>query len=177
MEVVGIMIEDVASLSRRVQYMEDVDALRTAWHRFMSLFDRGGAHAEIAAMFAEDAVFESCGSDNGDRAWHGRASIESGFLRVVSPVRPSDDERVHSGHHGTTHEVRVDGDAGLVEGRFLELTGRGPGTVLAVAGTHTIFFRREGRGWLIRHLVIRIDFCSQLDVVEPRTAFLGKPPS
>jgi hypothetical protein len=168
--------EDVASLSRRIRRLEDVEAIRSLWFRYMSLFDRGGAHVEIASMFTENAVLESRGSDNGDRAWSGRAEIEAGFLRVVSPARAVEEARVHSNHHGTTNEVVVDGDDARLDGCFFEMTGRGAGTLLAVAGTHELALRRTGGRWSIARLVIRIGFCAQFDTVEPRTAHLGKPP-
>ena len=76
-------------------------------------------------MFTEDAVFESRGADSPDRALSGRESIVADFLQVVTPERPTSDERVYLGHQGTTYQVEVDGDDAQLRGRFFELTGRG----------------------------------------------------
>lgn len=164
------------SLAERVQRLEDIEAIRTLWHSYMLLYDRGGAHEELGRMFTEDAILEARGADSGDRYWRGRAAIETDFFRRVSPLRPADDQRVYSGHHGTTCDIEVAADSARLVGRFFEMTGRGQGTLLAISGTHTLQCRRESTGWVIQSLTIEITFCAQLDTVEPRTAFLGKPP-
>jgi hypothetical protein len=164
------------SVEERVRLMEDAEQIRALWHRYMLLFDRGGAASEIGCMFTEHAVFESRGADSPDRALQGRESIVADFLQVVTPDRPTPDERLYSGHQGTTYQVDVNGDDAQLRGRFFELTGRGKGNLLAIGGFHTLSLRREPSGWLISRLCIDITFCAQFDTVEPRTAFLGKPP-
>lgn len=171
------MTGDSQSLEERVQRLEDTDSLRALWHSYMLLYDRGGAREELGDMFSDDAIFEARGADSGDRAWRGRDVIEREFFERVSPPRPADDDRVYSGHHGTTCEVEVSGDTAVLAGRFFELTGRGSGTLLAIGGTHTLRFRRAASRWMIESFVLQITFCAQLDTVEPRTAFLGKPPA
>jgi hypothetical protein len=171
-----IVTEAHGSSDERLRRLEDAEAIRALWHRYLFLFDLGGAHQELGRMFTEDAVLESRGADSGDRAWQGRSSIESEFFRVVSPARPEPDDRVYSGHQGTTFEVDLEGNTARLRGRFFEMTGRGAGTLLAVGGTHTLDLRRGPAGWLIEHLTIQITFCAQFDTVDPRTAFLGKPP-
>ena len=165
------------SVEERLRRTEDAEQIRALWHRYMLLFDQGGAAEEIGSMFTEDAVFESRGADSPDRALSGRESIVADFLQVVSPERPTSDERVYSGHQGTTYQVEVDGDDAQLRGRFFELTGRGEGTLLIVGGFHTLALRRKPSGWRISRLCIDITFCAQIDAVEPRTAFLGKPPA
>lgn len=166
-----------ADLGDRLRRLEDAEEVRRLWHRYLFLFDRGGAHQEIAGLFSEDAVFESRGADGPDRLLRGRASIDSDFLQVVSPPRPANDDRVYSGHQGTLCELEIEGDSARLLGRFFEMTGRGPGQMLAVGGTHSLELRREAIGWRVSRMVMQLTFCAQLDTVVPRTAFLGKPPS
>jgi hypothetical protein len=51
-----------------------------------------------------------------------RDSVVADFLTVASPPRASDDDRVYSGHQETTYEIRLDGDAAVLYGRFFEMT-------------------------------------------------------
>jgi len=169
--------EAPAGLEERLRRLEDNEEIRSLWHRYLLLFDRGGAHGEIAEMFTEDAVFETHGADGPDRVLRGRASIDRDFLRVVSPPRPENDGRVYSGHQGTLCEIVIERDSARLLGRFFEMTGRGPGRLLAVGGTHALDLRREPGGWRVAGLVMQLTFCAQFDTVEPRTAFLGKPPA
>ncbi|WP_376707654.1 nuclear transport factor 2 family protein [Nocardioides alcanivorans] len=165
------------NLEDRIRRLEDAEEIRCLWHRYLLLFDRGGAHQDIAELFTEDAVFETRGADGPDRFLRGRNSIVNDFLRIVSPPRPLKDDRVYSGHQGTLCEMEIHRDSARLLGRFLEMTGRGPGTMLAVGGTHSLDLRREALGWRVAGLVMQLTFCVQLDTVDPRTAFLGKPPS
>ena len=152
------MDESIRSLEERLRRTEDAEQIRALWHRYMLLFDRGGAAAEIGSMFTDHAVFESRGADGPDRALRGRESIVAEFFEVVTPERPTFDERVYSGHQGTTCQVEVDGDEAQLRGRFFELTGRGKGTLLTVGGFHTLALRREPSGWRISRLCILANF-------------------
>jgi hypothetical protein len=139
----------------------------------MFLYDTGGQFEELALLFSDDAILESVGGDNGYRSYNGRNSIVDDFFRITTPARPADDQRVFSGHQGTTFQLSLGGDRAELTGRFFEMTGRGQGTLLAVGGKHQIQLRRESGTWLISRLTIEITYCSQFETVDPRTAFLG----
>jgi hypothetical protein len=39
----------------RLRRIEDTEAIRAQWHRYMLLYDQGGAHAELEKLFTEEA--------------------------------------------------------------------------------------------------------------------------
>ena len=117
-------MSSVDSVEERLRRTEDAEQIRALWHRYMLLFDQGGAADEIGSMFTEDAVFESRGADSPDRALSGRESIVADFLQVVTPERPTSDERVYSGRQEIVRS-RSTGDDAQLRGGFFELTGAG----------------------------------------------------
>jgi len=78
--------------------------------------------------------------------------------------------------HGRTHHAAAPGLDHWLTALVASVLGGVPGP-FSVGGIHALTFRRHAADWPIGQLTIQLTFCAQFDTVEPRTAFLGKPPT
>ena len=90
---------DVADLARRIQVLEDIEALKTLKYRYADACDRGYDADALADLFTEDAIWD--GGLFG--RYEGREAIRQFFQGVSSDI-------VFAMHYMMNPIVEVDGD-------------------------------------------------------------------
>ena len=95
----GNLAETVAELQKRVRHLEDVDALRNLKAEYAAACDDNYDPDRLAALFVEDATWESQGMGRHE----GREAIRE-FFRSISG------HFVFALHYGLNPQIEVDGD-------------------------------------------------------------------
>ena len=93
------LAQAVAELQRRVRHLEDVDALRNLKAEYAAACDDNYDADRLAALFVEDATWESEGMGR----YQGREAIRE-FFRGISG------HFVFALHYGLNPQIEVDGD-------------------------------------------------------------------
>jgi hypothetical protein len=136
---------NIDQLAARVQVLEDIEAIRRLKARYADLCDRGYPPDEIAALFAEDAVW-----DGGVFGRHvGRAAIRDFFARAS-------DQIPFALHYVTNPIIEVAGDRATGVWHLFQACTfadeAGPQPVWGGARYHEEYVRDDGawRFWRLR---------------------------
>jgi hypothetical protein len=143
---------DLEALARRVQALEDVEAIRQAMYRYWRCLDEKRSDAELRECFTEDVV-----ADYGMPGW--RASGREKLLRFLTPERRPGMQLSHAGHNPEIELL----DERSARGRFrlhdwVALEGR---TTQRGFGVYEMEFAKEGGRWRIRRLVLHYQYREQ----------------
>ena len=167
----AITATDIEELARRVQRLEDIEAVRRTWHDYMAFLD-SRSWEELADVFTKDGAVEMIGLDASrrgggtpgtirDGSYRGRRSIIDDFYNVgARSVRPPV-RRPASGHFGNNLRVDLDGDQATTSAYFWEIVPGGERHILLV-GTYQHRMRREPDRWRIAYLRITITMVGHL---------------
>jgi ketosteroid isomerase-like protein len=132
--------ERLAALERRLQALEDVEALRNLKARYAALCDAGYDADGIAALFTEDGVWES----KGVGPFVGREAIR-GFFRGASSIYS------FAIHYALNGRIEVSGDSARAQYySFMPCTLAGTGRAMWRAGTDDEEYRRVDGLWMYR---------------------------
>ncbi len=93
------LAEAVAELQKRVRHLKDIDALRNLKAEYAAACDDNYDADRLAALFADDATWESAGLGR----YEGREAIRE-FFRGISG------HFVFALHYGLNPQIEVDGD-------------------------------------------------------------------
>jgi hypothetical protein len=152
------MAEAIEALAARVRALEDVEAIRALKARYAELVDarygRGGVRptaeverlaGEIAALFAEDAVWD--GGALG--TCEGRAAIRA---RMAEPTLS------FSRHYFVSPRIALDGDRARATWELLAPCTSRDGRALWMAGSEDDEYARVGGVWLHTRMKLRVHF-------------------
>jgi ketosteroid isomerase-like protein len=152
------MSDVIQDLVERVQRLEDLEAIQSAWRDYLFALDSADYEA-LADVFTEDGVVEMVGLDSyqpgQDRSYHGREEIINDFyVPVIDVVARLDLGQYYTGHHGTNMEIDLQGDEATTLAYFFEILGN----TQMLIGTYQHRFRREADRWRIAYLRIAIRY-------------------
>jgi ketosteroid isomerase-like protein len=133
-----------SSLEARIRRLEDIEALKQLKHRYCTLCDDGYVADPLAALFAEDAVWD--GGPLG--RFEGREAIRAFFAGCSKVVS-------FAIHHVTNPVIEVDGDRATGDWLLWEpiVFARGERAVWMAARYHDRY-RRIGGEWRFEHVAI-----------------------
>ena len=163
---------DVRELTRRVQRLEDIEAVRRTWHDYMAFLD-SRRWEELADVFTEDGAVEMIGLDASrpgggtpgtirDGIYRGRRSIIDDFYNVGARSGRPVIRRPASGHFGNNLRVDLDGDEATTSAYFWEIVPGGGENHTLLIGTYQHRMRREPDRWRIKYLRITITMVGHL---------------
>lgn len=134
------LAEALAELQKRVRHLEDVDALRNLKAEYAAACDDNYDADRLAALFVEDATWESEGMGR----YQGREAIRE-FFRGISG------HFVFALHYGLNPQIEVDGDTARARWYlFMPCTVGDTGEAVWRAGLdEEEYVRVEGR-WMYR---------------------------
>ena len=143
---------DLEALARRVQALEDVEAVKKAMYRYWRCLDDKRSDGELRECFTEDVV-----ADYGMPGW--RASGREKLLVFLTPERRPGMQLSHAGHNAEIDLV----DATTARGRFrlhdwVALDGR---TTQRGFGYYDMEFAKQGGVWRIRRLALHYQYREQ----------------
>jgi ketosteroid isomerase-like protein len=156
----------IQTLEQRVQRLEDLEAIQSAWRDYLFALDSHDYEA-LADVFTEDGAVEMVGLDSyqpgQDRTYHGRESIIDEFYRpVVDEVAAPHKGNFYTGHHGTNMEIELEGDEATTLAYFFEILGN----TQMLIGTYQHRFVREPDRWRIAYLRIAIRYRAVIEAQE-----------
>jgi hypothetical protein len=160
------MSDDMHDLLERVQRLEDLEAVRSAWRDYLFALDSADWDS-LANVFTEDGVVEMVGLDSyqpgQDRTYHGRESIINEFyVPVIDATAAPEKGMYYTGHHGTNMEIDLQGDEATTLAYFFEILGN----TQMLIGTYQHRFRRDPDRWRIAYLRIAIRYRAQIQATE-----------
>lgn len=167
----GDLAATVAELTRRLQRLEDREAVRDTWLDYCHRLDAFDFDA-LADVFADDARLEMDGLGPGlDGTYQGRHSIVDDFYRrtgAPDPDRP-DALRHMTGHLSTNMEIDLQGDEATTLAYFFEIVDDS----LVLIGTYQHRMRRHPDRWRFAFLRISVRYRARLEVGTVKGQLLG----
>jgi hypothetical protein len=163
--------EDLAELARRVQRLEDLEAVRASWLDYCHCLDAGD-HEALGDVFTEDADLELVGlAPSLDGAYHGRRSIIDDFYRKTeatssAPVVGG----LQTGHLSTNLQITLDGDQATTLAYFFEIVDDN----LVLIGTYQHRMRRDADRWRFARLHISVRFRARIEASQLDGRSLGE---
>jgi hypothetical protein len=155
------MAEDITDLAARLRRLEDLDAIRTTWHAYMTAVDARLVEG-YGELFTPDALVELRNLEpmmTGDGVYRGRAEIVE-RRRSSSFPPPSS---ASSGHYGTNLEVDLIGpDEALAFSYFFSITLDS----FISAGTYQQRLVRTGERWQIDHLRVTVTYRARVQAAD-----------
>ena len=172
------MDADIQALAARLQRLEDLEAVRTAWRDYCIQLDRGEM-ATLGDVFTEDAVLEIDGLDSlggkVDGTYRGRGAIIGDFYSQVATRAALARGGFSTGHLSTNMQIELDGDEAVTLGYFFEIVAND----LVLIGAYQHRMRREADRWRIAFKRIAVRYKARIEArdVTGQTlrAVLAKP--
>ncbi|MGE0417993.1 MAG: nuclear transport factor 2 family protein [Acetobacteraceae bacterium] len=131
----------VEQIERRLQALEDAEAIRNLKARYAALCDDNYNADGIAALFTEDAVWESPSLGR----YEGREAIR-GFFRGAGGIFS------FAIHYSLNGQIQVDGDTAQAQWYlFMPCTVARDNQALWRAGIDHETYRRVGGTWMFSH--------------------------
>lgn len=160
------MQTDGQDLARRVQRLEDLEAIRNRWYDYIFALDSADWPA-LADVFTEDATLEMVGLDavqpGSDRSYHGRTSILEEFYKPVIEANCVPEQgKYYTGHHGTNMKIDLEGDRASTLAYFFEILGNSS----VLIGTYQHRLVRESDAWRFAFLRIAIRYGATVEVSD-----------
>ncbi len=151
------MDNSLEALTRRVQHLEDLEAIRDTWRDYCARLDAED-WTGLADVFTEDGVVEMVGlaafAPQFDGRYQGRETIIGDFYKpVIAGI-----EGPLSGHLSTNMQIDLQGDEATTLAYFFEIVGEGQ----VLIGTYQHRLRRDSDRWRFAHLRISVRFRSKL---------------
>lgn len=151
------MDDQLQALTRRVQHLEDLEAIRETWRDYCMRLDSED-WSGLADVFTHDGVLDMMGLDafapGFDRTYRGREEIIGDFYKpVISGV-----EGALSGHLSTNMQIELQGDEATTLAYFFEIVG----DAQVLIGTYQHRMRRDADRWRFAHLRISVRFRAKL---------------
>ncbi|MDV7240550.1 MULTISPECIES: nuclear transport factor 2 family protein [Rhodococcus] len=140
-----IRTETMATLEKRIAYLEDVESIREVVARYGFNADLGLARGYVE-NFVADGVYETGGNGN----FRGRDELNE-FITAPDGVHKKQVEGRGSQHTGLNLVVRVDGDTAWAEGYSVVVVRSGEAEfgIYTAGYNHWDFVRVEGR-WKVK---------------------------
>jgi hypothetical protein len=155
------MTDDIADLAARLRRLEDVDAIRSTWHAYMTAVDARLVEG-YGNLFTSDAVVELRNLEpmmKGDGLYRGRDEIVERRKSSAFPPPSS----ASSGHYGTNLEVELIGpDEALAFSYFFSITLDS----FISAGTYQQRLVRTGGRWQIAHLRVTVTYRALIEAAD-----------
>jgi len=155
------METDLAKLSERVQYLEDLESIRHTWRDYCMRLDSGDLGG-LGDVFAEDGVLETVGLEvirpGADGVYRGRKAIINDFYSAASSVRPRS-ELFSTGHLSTNMQIDLKGDEATTLAYWFEIILND----LVLIGTYQHRLRREADRWRFAFLRISVRYRARLE--------------
>lgn len=134
------LAQAVAELQKRVRHLEDIDALRNLKAEYAAACDDNYDADRLAALFVEDATWESEGMGR----YEGREAIRE-FFRGISG------HFVFALHYGLNPQIEVNGDTARARWYlFMPCTVGGTGEAMWRAGVDEEEYVRAGGRWMYK---------------------------
>lgn len=138
----SITNEEFESLKRKVQILEDKDAIISILSRYSLNVDLGRAE-DFLKLFSDDCVFASDLSGSGKMSYR-RGKKELGEMVAAPPPKGQ--------HLQLDYHINVDGDTAVAYG-YQDLTSlKGTGVTLGRAAIRYLKFQRIAGAWLIKEV-------------------------
>ncbi len=141
-----------ADLERRVQRLEDIEAIRVLKARYCAACDDDHNPDTLGPLFAADAIWEATGVGRAE----GRAAIQ----KLLGDIGKSGRIR-NSAHHAMNPIIEVDGDSATGHWRLIMLyTGiRADGSLhyTRIIGWYRERYVRIEGTWLFAHLYCEVE--------------------
>ena len=151
-------MDDLQALSKRVQRLEDLEAIRDTWRDYCHCVDCED-WSGLADVFAENAALDMIGLDaiapGTDGTFHGREAIIGDFYKPTL----AGFEGALSGHLSTNMQIDLDGDEATTLAYFFEIVG----DAQVIIGTYQHRMRRDADRWRFAHLRISVRFRAKLE--------------
>lgn len=160
------MSDAIQDLRERVERLEDLEAIRSAWRDYLFALDSADWES-LANVFTEDGAVEMVGLDSyqpgQDRTYYGRESIiDEFYVPVIDVVARPDHGQHYTGHHGTNMEIDLRGDEATTLAYFFEILGN----TQVLIGTYQHRFRRDPDRWRIAYLRIAIRYRAVIEASD-----------
>lgn len=157
------MDAELELLSKRVQYLEDLESIRNTWRDYCIRLDSGDWPA-LGDVFTEDAVVQLDGLDpvapGRDGEYRGREAIMD-FYRGTS-TGASSGNQFATGHLSTNMQIDLQVDEATTLAYFFEIVANDQ----VLIGTYQHRFRREADRWRFAFLRISIRYRARLEATE-----------
>lgn len=154
----------VERLSERVQYLEDLEAIRHTWRDYCMRLDAGDMEG-LGDVFAEDGVLETVGLEvirpGADGVFRGRESIINDFYSLSSAAKPQTELFV-TGHLSTNMQIDLKGDEATTLAYWFEIIRND----LVLIGTYQHRLRREADRWRFAFLRISVRYRAVLEATD-----------
>jgi len=149
-----VAVTEPAGLERRLQRLEDIEALRLLKHRYCVFCDAGYDAERLAPLFTEDAVWDGGAMGR----FEGRAAIRK-FFEGCSKLVP------FAIHHVTNEVIEVNGDRARAEWLLWEPIVFAQGDqALWMAGRYVDRYQRVDGQWRFEHVTVELRMLSPYEV-------------
>ncbi len=134
------LVRAVAELQKRVRHLEDIDALRNLKAEYAAACDDNYDADRLAALFVEDATWESEGMGR----YQGREAIREFFHGISGHF-------VFALHYGLNPQIEVNGDTARARWYlFMPCTVGDTGEAMWRAGVDEEEYVRAGGRWMYK---------------------------
>jgi hypothetical protein len=151
-------------LSERVQYLEDLEAIRHTWRDYCMRLDSGDMEG-LGDVFTEDGVLETVGLEvirpGADGVFRGRESIINDFYSSSSATKLQTELFV-TGHLSTNMQIDLKGDEATTLAYWFEIIRND----LVLIGTYQHRLRREADRWRFAFLRISVRYRAVLKATD-----------
>ncbi len=153
-------------LSERVQYLEDLEAIRHTWRDYCMRFDSADWEG-LGDVFCEDAVLEMDGLEafapGSDGEYRTRKNIIHDLYRRVGSASPRTGEPLFvTGHLSTNMQIDLRGDEATTLAYFFEIVANSQ----VLIGTYQHRLRREADRWRFAFLRISVRYHARLEASD-----------
>ena len=159
------MDAELELLSKRVQYLEDLESIRNTWRDYCIRLDSGDWPA-LGDVFTEDAVVQLDGLDpvapGRDGEYRGRGAIMDFYSATSTGASSGAGNQFATGHLSTNMQIDLQGDEATTLAYFFEIVGNDQVSI----GTYQHRFRREADRWRFAFLRICIRYRARLEATE-----------
>lgn len=160
------MQDQIDQLSRRLRYLEDLEAIRHTWRDYCTRLDSEDWDG-LADVYCADGVLEMAGLDTllpgSDGVFRGRQAIIEDFYKpAIAGACDVAAGLFCTGHLSTNMQIEHLGDEATTLAYFFEIVAND--TVLI--GTYQHRLRREAERWRFAFLRITVRYHAKLAVSE-----------
>ena len=160
------MDANLERLTERVQYLEDLEAIRHTWRDYCTKLDSEDWPG-LGDIFTEDGVLEMVGLDTLipglDGEYRGRDTIIDDFyIPAITGAANIEEKLFATGHISTNMQIDVKGDEATTLAYFFEIVASN--TVLI--GTYQHRMRRDPDRWRFAFLRISVRYHARLEATN-----------